>query len=115
MDLIRDILILIRDHKHGFALKDIQIDGFTKEQIGFHSYLLNDASLIEALDNTCVGDESPSAKPLNLTWAGYEFIENAYDEEIWNESKQVIGKLGTVSFSVWSTVLAQLVIKNLGI
>ena len=114
MDLIREILIRMRDHEHGYAPK-MSIEGYSDEEISFHCYLLHDAGLIDAFVGTTMSSTSPDAVPRSLTWAGYEFIENAYDQKIWNESKEVMQKVGAASFSVWTSVLTQTVMKNLGI
>jgi hypothetical protein len=75
---------------------------------------LNDAGLIEALDNSDMSSESPTCMPLKLTWAGHEFIENATNEKAWLETKDAVSKLGDASFSVWSSVLSKIVLQNLG-
>lgn len=52
--------------------------------------------------------------PTRLTWSGHEFVENAQNEQVWGQAKAAVSKLGDVSFSVWATVLSQVVIENLG-
>ena len=92
MDLIREILIRMEDHEHGYAPNYLSIPGFTEEEIGYHCFLLNDAGLINAADDTDTGSSSPSAIPFNLTWAGHEFIANAKNENIWGQAKESIRK-----------------------
>jgi hypothetical protein len=115
MDLVREILIKINEHEHGFAPQKLEIENFTHEQIGYHCLLLGEANLIEIADTTSMGSNSPSARPIRLTWEGHEFIDNATNEKVWGQAKGAVGKLGDVSFSVWASVLSQVVMQNLGI
>lgn len=100
-DLIRKILLTMEAHEHGFLGNELKIHGYTEEQIGFHVYLLGEAGLAKVVENTNVQSESPSAFPLNLTWAGYEFIEAAKDETLWGKAKErVIKPAGGVAYGV---------------
>lgn len=100
-DLIRKILLTMEAHEHGFLANRLEIEGFTEEQIGFHVYLLGEAGLAKVVENTPAQSESPSAFPLNLTWAGYEFLEAAKDETLWGKAKErVIKPAGGVAFGV---------------
>ncbi len=114
MDLIRAILIKLEEYQHGHAPNDLGISGFSEEEIGYHCFLLDNAGLINAADDTCSGSPSPSAIPISLTWDGHEFIANAKNENIWGQAKETVKKLGDVSFSVWTEVLKQVVKNNLG-
>ncbi|ORU93108.1 MAG: hypothetical protein A6F70_04830 [Cycloclasticus sp. symbiont of Bathymodiolus heckerae] len=115
MELVREILRTINEHEHGFSPKDIEIKGFTQEQIGYHCLLLGEAGLIEISDSTTCASNSPSASPVRLKWDGHEFIDNATNEKVWSQAKGAVDKLGEVSFSVWASVLSQVVMQNLGI
>ena len=44
-----------------------------------------------------------------LTWEGYDFVDNAQDESIWNTAKKVAGNM---SFGIFKTVLEQLALKT---
>ncbi|WP_458618497.1 DUF2513 domain-containing protein [Gilvimarinus sp. F26214L] len=115
MDLVRKILIAMHDDVHGYQTRQLEIEGYSSEAIGYHCYLLDQAGLIEAIDVSKEAHGSPHALPMNLTWAGHEFIENAYHETVWRQAREVVGKLGEVSFSIWSQVLTVIVMKQLGI
>jgi hypothetical protein len=113
MNLVREIMLQLRDFEHSYA-PDIKVVGYSEEQIGFHSLLMYEAGLIDAVLDGSLALEH-SADPRRLTWAGYEFIDNAQDPKVWGQAKEAVDKLGAVSFSVWASVLATLVGKNLGI
>lgn len=115
MDLVRKILLEFSDREHGYVPERFSLEGFSDEEVGYHCYLLNDAGLIVAADTTSRGDKTPTAMPIKLTWKGHEFIDNAKNESIWAQTKEVTNKIGDVSFSVWTSVLSKIVMKNLGI
>jgi hypothetical protein len=115
MDLVRKILLAMNDHEHGFVMEELELDGYTQEQIGYHCFLLDEAGLIQASDVSTDDTPSPCALPVRLTWEGHEFIENAQNDKVWGQAKEAVGKIGDVSFSVWASVLSQIVMSNLGI
>lgn len=115
MDLAREILLVVESHPHGYSPQKIEVEGYTQEQIGYHAYLLLQAGLVEGLERNLDQAPSPSAIILNLTWAGHEFLASSRSPTVWAQAKQVIAKAGDGSFSVWQSVLTELVKRSLGI
>ena len=115
MDLVRLILLKLNENEHGFAPKDFEITGFSEEAVGYHCLLLNEAGLIQAVENTNQLSPSPIALPLRLTWEGHEFIDNAQNTQVWSQTREAVSKLDDVSFSVWGNVLTHFVMLNLGL
>jgi len=115
MELVREILLKLEEHPHGFAPPDIEVEGYSREQIGFHCHLMEEAGLITGNSRTTLADSSPYLESRTMTWAGYEFLDNTKDPNIWQQTRQLVGKLEGASFSVWSAVAAQAVTKSLGI
>ncbi len=90
--------------------------GYSDEQIGFHVHLLGQAGLLLTIDVTTVIDKSPLAKPLSVTWQGYEFLESARSESLWRNALSKIGKAGVgVSFEILKLVLVSLAKSQIGI
>jgi hypothetical protein len=101
LDLIRKILLALEEHEHGFAPEELVIEGYSEEQIGFHIYLIGEAGLAKVAESARVNDPSPKAFAVNLTWAGYEFLESAKDDNLWGKAKEkVIKPAGGVAFGV---------------
>lgn len=101
VDLIRSILIAMENESCGFPSGDLQIAGFTDEQIGFHVYLLGQAGFARVADTSDTENFLPSAIPLSITWSGYEFLEAAKDENLWKKAKEIVIKpAGGVAFGV---------------
>lgn len=114
MDLIRQILLAIESHEHGFA-PEIKIDGYTQEEIGYHAILLGEAGLAEVVNLTSHGSKSPEGQIIRLTWAGHEFLDSARNNKIWNQAKDIISTIGGATLQIWIQVLADQIKKNLGI
>lgn len=115
MDLVRTILLRIEDSPSGWARRPFGIEGFTPEQVGYHAHIMKEDGLIEAIDVTSSESKGPEAMPQALTWKGHEFLDLARDQRRWNQAKVIIGKIGSAPISVWTKVLNDLLLKELGV
>jgi len=115
MDLVREILLSIDGHESGYAPHKMKFEGFTDEQIGYHVYILGQAGLLEVADASSADVPSPKAIPLNLTWAGHEFLANAREQSHWLQAKQIMKGAGEGSFQIWQSVLTKVVMNSLGL
>jgi hypothetical protein len=77
--------------------------------------LLGEAGLAKIFETTSAGDKSPQAIVTRLTWAGHEFLDAARENQIWNQAKDSIGKIGGASLQIWMMVLTGLIMKKLQI
>jgi hypothetical protein len=50
LELIRNITLAVENTPTGYVQEKIEIDGYSKDQIGYHAYLLVDAGLAKGLD-----------------------------------------------------------------
>jgi len=116
MDLIRDILLKVESDEHGFYRDNLNIEGYTQEEIGYHIVLLGEAGLAHVAEVTAHGDKSPAGIITRLTWDGHEFLDAARDRKIWNKAKDQIGKtLASAGFQVLMLVLNNLAKQQLGL
>lgn len=113
MDLIREILKAIEDGSTGYAPKEIKIEGYSEDQIGYHTLLTMEAGLVHGFETTHMESTSPEAKPIRLTWDGHEFLALSRDPTIWERAKAVSDKVGGVTLSIMTNILTQLVTKTL--
>jgi hypothetical protein len=104
LDLVRSLLQWMEAQEGGRNVGwKIEIEGYTDEQIGFHAHLMAQAGLIQAADATYMESHTPIAKPISITWQGYEFLEASKDNTLWAKAKKhVIAPAGGVAFSVLS-------------
>jgi hypothetical protein len=119
MELIRKIMLAVEQHEHGFAPRELAIEGYTDEQLGYHCYLLGDAELAEVIEIERRGADSPYAVMRKLTWKGHEFLDAAKDDTTWERAKQRLASVGkslqTVTLGVLQSLLTDVAKQQLGI
>lgn len=113
MDLIRQILLAVEAHSSGYMPCELNIEDSSEEEIAYHTCLLKEAELIDGIESESRGGRE--VVPIRLTWAGHEFLDASREPTRWQEAKEVIGRIGGASLTVWTTVLTQIVLKNLGL
>ena len=86
----------------------MQVDGYGDEQIGFHVHLLVQSGLLDGIDCTNTGSQSPEAIPTAITWAGYEFLEASRNEENWSKAKSAAKSAGGMALDVLKSILMSL-------
>lgn len=108
LDLIRKILFQVEEKGQPRGWVDLQIPGYTAEQIAHHVWLLQDAGLIEAQDLSNF-EAALDYRPEKLTWAGHEFLDAARNDHVWSKTKEVIKeKGGSIPFEVLKGLLLKI-------
>jgi hypothetical protein len=99
MDLARAILLdLEANDIHRY--KQMELDGYSPAEIGYHCYLLSQARLIVASDATSSDNILPFYIPSHLTWEGHEFLNGIKAPSDWERiKKSVIQPAGGFVFS----------------
>ena len=116
MDLVRKILLQTEEHEHGYAPQSLTIEDHSEDAVGFHIYLMGEAALLRVADVTSFGCKSPRAIPLNITWAGYEFLDAAREPTVWEAAKKKVSSaVVSVGFEVMKLVLAAIAKEKLGL
>jgi hypothetical protein len=116
MGLIRAILLELERHEHGFAPSKLEIPNRSAEEVGFHVHLLGQAKLLDTIDITAHGDESPNAHALGITWDGYDFLEAARNETIWKKATDTLKHTGVgVTLEILKALLIDFSKKAVGL
>lgn len=116
MDLVREILLTIEQHESGSAPQDFTVEGFTREEVGFHVMIMAEAGLVDAFDVRTQHDPSPIWHPRAITWKGYEFLDAARNPTVWAKAKsQVAAVGGGVGLPLLHELLTKLISKRLGL
>lgn len=95
MELVRDILLEIEKQPNpatdvgGF---DIAIEGYTEQQIRHHLNVMHKAGLIDLVRVT-IG-RSTFWKAGDITWYGYDFLENIRDRNFFEKAKKLVREQG---------------------
>ncbi|HVR09891.1 MAG TPA: DUF2513 domain-containing protein [Thermoanaerobaculia bacterium] len=115
-NLIRKIILTVEDGPTGFTHGDVIIDGYSHEEIGYHSYLIIDSGLAEGFDATNTTDTSPDWRIHNLTAAGHDFADAARSDTTWNKATGMIkDKAGGVTLDILKQLLFALVRSQFGL
>ena len=116
MELIRKIILNIETSQYGFVNNDLKIEGYTSEQINYHSYLIIQGGLAEGITTTNSQSSSPTAIIRNLTWEGHEFAEVARNDSIWHRVSKIIKDKGEgMAFPIITQLLISEIKKNVGL
>ena len=98
LELVVKLLDVIIEHPHGFAPRNIEIEGFSPEEIGFHSYLMEEAGLVEATEFTHLTSPGPFSSIRNILMDGYTFHAAMQDTSLFEMAKEYFDKKGALGF-----------------
>lgn len=116
MELVRKLVLELENAPSGFAPHDLQFEGYTSEQVNYHSYLIIQAGFAHGSDTTHLGSSGPEAYLSYLTWEGHEFADIAKDETRWKKAIGLIkDKSGSVTIGVLTQLLTGLMKRALGL
>jgi len=116
LDLIRKLVLAVEVLPTGFSLEYLTIDGYTDEQIGYHSYLICDSGWAVGIDRTELGDKSPQWIISHLTSAGHDFADASRSDTVWSKVRTRIATVGgSASLDVVKEVLGSAAKATLGI
>ena len=109
MDLVRTILLALADSDEPLWSTDLVTDEYSRDVIGYHFLILDEAGLIMASVKAAGDDPYYIAVAYRLTWEGNHFLDAVRDESIWKRVRSTIGKItGGASFEVFKTVASSL-------
>ena len=115
LDLVRKLVLALEEQGADAPLEQ-SFEGYTDEQVGYHSYLVADAGLAEGVDVSTAMNVLPQWELLHLTSAGHDFADAARSDTTWNKAKTVVKeKGGGVTVEVMKQVLVSLLKNTLGL
>lgn len=115
MALIREILLKMEGHPDGYA-PQLQIEGFSENQIFYHVWLLDQADLIKAIETSSIESRSPSAHAVSLKWAGHDFLDAARDDKTWSKAMDKAKAVGgSLTFAILKQLLESILKIQLGL
>ena len=89
MDLVRSILQRVESCSDPSGWHEqLDIEGYSQNEISYHIKLLYDAGLLDAMDICSMGKDGFRWWPGSLTWDGQEFLNAAKDDSIWKKAKE---------------------------
>src|SRR5215208_2731090 len=99
MELVRKILLETEQYAKGTGWVNIEIPGYSSEDVSYHVKILGEAGLLAAQDLTT--HNGFCWMPRSLTWEGHEFLDAVRNDTVWVKTKNVVKeKGGSVPFEV---------------
>ena len=116
LDLIRKLILAVEDRDAEHWVPEIAIEGYTPQQIGYHSYLIVDAGLAKGIDVSTLDDMFPNWHLSHLTSAGHDFAAAARSDSTWSKATTLVkDKGGGFTIDIVKQVLVSLVKNSLGL
>lgn len=106
MELIRQILLAVENEAGEFAPYPITVEGFTSQQIAYHSRLLIEVGFARGQVTIERNSDSCHAVIESLTWEGHEFLDAARPDTRWKTVMATLAEKGeTVTIEVLQGLL----------
>lgn len=106
MDLAREILLALEEMPADEEV-ELNLEGYSQEEISYHVRLLSEAGLIEAEDRSGYGGDD--WQPERLTWAGHDFLEASRDQGRWEKATKLVKeKVGGITLDALKAILIKL-------
>lgn len=94
MELIRKTLFKIEEEVGTTVKFNIEIEGYTMDQVAYHCSLLYDGGLIKDYKAQYGSGELSMFSVSGLTWKGHEFLDTIRNDTVWKKTKDTIVKRG---------------------
>lgn len=93
-DLIRKILLLLEELPDTASYLDSnEVEGFHKDDVAYHIFIMKQAGLIEAITSETMSDGMICYAKM-MTWEGQEFLSKIRQQSAWNKVKGLIKNKG---------------------
>lgn len=94
MELCRKILFACEEADEDFDLLNLEIPGYTMDQVAYHCKLLHDAGFIDEYNDGYADNKIEYFTAGMLTWEGHDFLDKVRENTVWNKTKSVITEKG---------------------
>lgn len=114
-ECIRKLMLLIEENLNYSVYidtKDVEIKGFTTEEIVYTADKLLEAGYITANRNAYLGgDHIPDIDIMSITWEGHKFLDSVRDNTVWKKTKEITSKFSSVSISMIEHIASNVIIE----
>ncbi|TWU48567.1 hypothetical protein Poly51_44670 [Rubripirellula tenax] len=108
MDLIRAIVLAIREHEAKPSASEVQtlISYNENEVFAYHIVLLTQSAMVTGVE-TGTRKDRYGISSLALSWSGQELADNLLSDDVWASAKKTLEDAGlqSASFEIWSQVI----------
>lgn len=106
MELLRKLLVAIEAAGSTSLLANPVIEGYNRETVDNHVFLLMEAGLVEGETLTTLGQRVPRGAARRLTFKGHEALAAIRNESVWLKTKTKVATLGGASLPLWIEIAA---------
>ena len=120
LDLVRKLLLDLEEKSDNEFANDIEVDGYSEEEVRYHLVLMYEAGLLRGEIRTrgpiSVSKVVEHVYPVGLTWDGHEFLEAARNDTFWQRAKEMVkSKSGALSMELVKEVLIAMARKSVDV
>lgn len=117
MDLVRQLLLNIEEavDYEPIRSRDIALDGYSAEQIGYHLGILADGELVDVIDTRTHDSKMFSCFVKGITWQGHEFLDSVRDDGVWKHTSEKLKPFGSASLEIVKSVAIACLTSRLGL
>lgn len=116
-DLIRDLLIYFEatlpEKTRAVLASEIQLPGYTSEQIVYHVELLIDNYYLKFIDASCNSGNDYFIE--RLTYDGHQFLSLMKSDAHWKTIRDTLGKIGLQALPILKELFLPLIKQQLGL
>lgn len=110
MELIRKILFKIEDTVDNVAKYNLEIEGYSMDQVAYHCSILYEGGYIYAYEAQYGGNVIYSFGVGRLTWEGHDFLDKIREDTIWKKTKETISYKGLpFAFDIVKSISAEII------
>lgn len=94
MELCRKILFAIEEQYVDTSIEDLEIPGYTANQVAYHCQILENAGLVSYYHSESDEEGLEFFEVGSLTWEGHDFLDKIREDTVWNRTKNIITEKG---------------------
>src|SRR5262249_19298971 len=104
MEFIRKLMLWVEAKTTPYADETPTFDGYSQEEVAYHSGLLIEAGLAEGINASTQHEREFFLS--RLTWEGHEFLDAARNETVWKKAMATVKEKGlSLGFDVLKGLL----------
>ena len=112
-DCVRDLMLFAEENlnMHNYIkCSTLEINHYSTDELIYAASKLIQANYLEGKIQKYI-DGNIEVIVTSITCKGHEFLDNIRDNGVWDKTKNVVGKLSSVSINLISNVAAQIITK----
>ena len=85
-----NLVYKIEDEVDNIAKANLQIEGYSMEEVAYHCAILYEGGYIHAYKGEYVSNQLYMFTVARLTWKGHDLLDKIREDTVWNKAREVI-------------------------